>query len=174
MNPEIGEFVWESCHFEDLVVNRGNLTRAEAWISEQFSLHVGQRWRQAVPKLQERRWGGYTETFFVPTPEEENELIELVEGSVCMFCLMGMAGLELGIKHLALSDEARGLYQARVQQIIEHLLATAEDELAAAIAISDKQKIQYWQQRVKVAEYYLKHGSFTLRLPEDLRFSGEP
>ena len=170
IDPEIGEFIWESCRFEDLIVNRGNLTRAEAWISEQLSLHEAQRWRQAVPDLRECKWPGYTETFFVPTPDEENEMVKIVENSVGLFGLMGMHGLEFGVKLLALSNEAQELYQARLQQILDNILATTEKRLAIAVASGDEQEVNDWQRRVKAAEFYLDNNSFTIDLPDSLRW----
>lgn len=169
IDAEIGEMIWESCRFEDLIVNRGNLTRAEAWISEQFSLHEGQRWRQAVPALRESRWLGYTETFYVPTPDEENELIRIVENSVGLFGLMGRYGFELGVRSLAISNEAQELHQSRLQQILEDIVHTADNRLSMAVASGDEQKIRFWQWRAKAAEYYWNKQSFVIDLPDELR-----
>lgn len=169
IDPEIGEVIWESCRFEDLIVYRGNLTRAEAWISEQLSLHEGQRWRQAVPALRESRWPGYTETFYVPTTDEENELIRIVENSVGLFGLMGRDGLELGVRSLAISNEAQELYQFRLQQILEDIVHTADNGLSIALASGDDQKIRFWKWKMKAAEYYWNNQSFAIDLPNELR-----
>jgi hypothetical protein len=166
IDPEIGELIWESHQEDFLHVDRGNLTRAEAWIAEQIVLHEGQCSRQAIQILKESRWPGYTETFLAQTVKEEKALIDIAKASVNLIGLMGMHGFELGIKHLAISNEAKELYQARLEQILARISARANDRYVKAMASNDKQEIERCEKYLKRSEYYQENNSFTILYPE--------
>ena len=81
-NAELGTTLFSSCKDQEICGKLGrDLTRADAYLREQYLMNFFENDRTIIEDLASRKWGGFTETFFAPESKSEYNYVDYSSSS---------------------------------------------------------------------------------------------
>ena len=108
-DPYIGAMLYETCKDRDQLEAFGDLSRADAFLIEQFLHESLTRYREVIPELQEVRWSGRFETFRLPGPARDS-CLEWLSHRIGSLRYQGFDGYEEMLDQLVSTAEEQELY----------------------------------------------------------------